>query len=123
MPVYRGWNAKIYKDGTLLGYAQSVTFDIENNLEAYYEIGSRTPVDLVEGNQEVTGTIERLWVDTTLLSLVSGSTLTEFTIDVYVGTMKVKMEGCKTETGSIDVPQDGEIRGSYDFRAKSITVS
>jgi len=127
MAPFRGWMAKVYKDGVLLGYCQSVTVDVASNLEPYYEIGSRTPVSLIEGNQEVTGTLERLWVDTTLLNLVSGtSTLDEFTLVFYAstatGSPKITLTGCKAESGSIDIPQDGELTESIDFRAKNITV-
>jgi len=128
MVVYRGWNALIKKDGTILGYCQRVTVDIAANIEPYYEINSRTPIALVEGNQEITGTIERLWVNSDLLNLVAGtSSLTEFTLEFYnttaTGGIKVTLSGCKPDAGSLEIPQDAELTESFDFRAKGITVT
>ena len=115
-------------DGTELGYAQSVTVDIASNLEPYYKIGSREPIALVEGNQEITGTIDELFVNKDLLEYVTGSgALTEFTVTFYnttgTGGVKVTLSGCKMESGSIEIPQDGELTGSYDFRAKTISIT
>jgi len=123
MTVYKGWNAKIYKDGVQIGLADSASVEIATNLEAYYEIGSRVPTDLVEGNQEVTGSISKAWIDTHYLALVTNSTtLYEFNLCFEVGNMKLYCYSCKFERGSIDIPQDGFLKEDYDFRAKEVAV-
>lgn len=137
MQVFKGWNAKIYfsAGGTidpsgLLGYADSASVEIASGLEAYYEVGSRQPVELVEGNEEITGSFSRAWVNTDYLNFMGagGSTLTEFALEFQVvrpgsSTMFVYCYACKFETGSLDIPQDGILKEDYDFRAKSIHLS
>ena len=126
--VYKGWNAKIYKDGVLIGYCDSASVDIATGLDPYYEIGSRVPSYLTEGNQEVTGSISKAWIDTDYLALVVGtSTLTEFDLvfkasSSQSGAPWIYCYDCKFESGSLDIPQDGVLTESYDFRAKSVGV-
>ena len=125
MPVYKGWNAKIYKDGVQVGYADSASVEIATNLEGFYEIGSRQPTDLVEGNEEVTGSFSKAWIDTNYLSLVTSSgSLTEFDLAFKIGTSgpTVYCYDCKFERGALDIPQDGFLKEDYDFRAKSIAL-
>lgn len=124
MPVYKGWNAKIYLDGVQIGYADSASVEITTNLEAFYEIGSRQPIDLSEGNEEVTGSFSKAWIDKNYLSLVtSEGALTEFDLcfEVVSGP-KVYCYNCKFERGALDIPQDGFLKEDYDFRAKSIAL-
>ena len=127
MPVYKGWNAKIYKDNQQLGYADSASVEIATNLEAFYQLGSRMPVELSEGNEEVTGSFSKAWIDKNYLILVSpGNTvLTEFDLCFTLGTgpdVYVYCYDCKFEKGSLDIPQDGFLKEDYDFRAKTVTL-
>jgi len=124
--VYKGWNAKIYKEGVLIGYCDSASVDIATGLDPYYEIGSRTPSYLTEGNQEITGSISKAWIDINYLNLVIGTgSLTEFdlTFKAYTsGAPWIYLYDCKFESGSLDIPQDGVLTESYDFRAKTVGV-
>jgi len=127
MPVYKGWNAKIYKDGMQVGYSDSASIEIATNLEAFYQLGSRMPVELSEGNEEVTGSFSKAWIDKNYLILVSpGNTvLTEFDLCFTLGTgpdVYVYCYDCKFEKGSLDIPQDGFLKEDYDFRAKTVTL-
>jgi len=127
MPVYKGWNAKIYKDGVQVGYSDSASIEIATNLEAFYELGSRMPVELSEGNEEVTGSFSKAWIDKNYLALVSpGNTvLTEFDLCFTLGTgpdVYVYCYDCKFEKGALDIPQDGFLKEDYDFRAKTVTL-
>jgi len=128
MPVYKGWNAKIYKDNQQLGYADSASVEIATNLEAFYQLGARVPVELSEGNEEITGSFSKAWIDKNYLSLVSpgGETaLTKFDLCFTLGTgpdVSVYCYDCKFEKGALDIPQDGFLKESYDFRAVRITL-
>jgi len=125
MPVYKGWNAQIIKDGVVIGKADSASVEIATNLEAYYEIGSRVPTDLIAGNQEVTGSISKAWIDTNYLSLVTGSgSLSEFNLYFkIVNGPTIYCYNCKFERGAVDIPQDGWLKEDYDFRAKSVALA
>lgn len=122
----KGWNAKIYKDNFQIGYADSASVEIATNLEAFYELGSRQPIDLAEGNEEVTGSISKAWIDKNYLSLVTGAgVLTDFDLCFTMGTgpdVYVYAYDCKFEKGSLDIPQDGFLKEDYDFRAKTIAL-
>lgn len=126
MAVYKGWNAKIYQDGTEIGYCDSVSVDVATGLEPYYEIGSRQPKALVAGNEEITGSMSRAWIDTAMLALLSSGNmeLTQFDLTFQAGSggdaMYVYLYDCKFETGTVDIPQDGFLTQDFDFRALSI---
>jgi len=123
MTVYKGWNAKIKKGGAEIGLCESASVDIATGLDAYYEIGSRVPAGLIEGNQEVTGSISRAWINKDYLLLVSGTgTLDSFDLSFEISGTTINCYSCKFETGSIDIPQDGVLKEDYDFRANSIGI-
>jgi len=125
--VYKGWNAKIYIDGILLGNCESAKVDIATGLEPFYEIGSRTPSTLVEGNQEVTGSFSRAWINIDYLRFVTATgKMNDFEIvfkaDEVAGAPWIYCYNCKFEKGAIDIPQDGFLMEDYDFRATSIGI-
>jgi len=127
MSVYKGWRAKIYLDGSIIGLVESVTCEVTSGVEPYYEVGSRTPAALVEGNQEITGTITKAWVNNNILSLITGTgTLSVFDLVFkaanVTGAPWIYIYNCKLETGAIDIPQDGFLMEDYDFRGESIAV-
>jgi len=136
--VFKGWNAKIYirtdAGWNEVGFAESVTLEIATGVEPYYGIGSRQPATLVEGNEEITGTLTRAWVNVDYLTLLGagGAALTEFDLLFKAGEVAgfpaseqpwVYVYNCKFETGSLDVPQDGFLTEDYDFRAMSVHIT
>lgn len=134
--VFKGWNAKIFiRTGggawAEVGFADSVSLEIATNVEPYYGIGSRQPETLVEGNEEITGSLSRAWVNKDYLSLLGagGNALTEFDLVFQAGATTgasgapwIYVYNCKFETGSVDVPQDGFLTEDYDFRAMSVDI-
>jgi len=132
MPVYKGWHAEIQirkPAGTgspvTVGRAESASLDIASGLEPYYEIGDREAKELVEGNVEITGTLTRAWIDSKLIALLDltpANVLADFDLFFFADpakTMYVYALGCKAETTSFDITQDGFLMQDLDFRAKS----
>jgi len=124
MPVIKGFKAELYMDGTKIGKAESVTIDIDMGLEEYYEVGSPWPI-LVQGPQVITGTIDKLWIDTDMLEMAVGTTkdLVETTFNITVWHKDTKEPNihlyfCRVETLSFDIPADGFVTESLDFRAE-----
>ena len=118
MAVVKGWQAAVYKDGTAIGRATGVTIDISRNPERVYEFDSQDPVEVVTGNREISVTIEKFWVDTTYLDLLTASgSISSFTLLAYKqvasGEPYIQLD-CYVESGSIEIPQDG-------FLTESIT--
>ena len=133
--VFKGWNAKIYvRVGAgawqEVGQADSAAVEIASGVEPYYGIGSRIPETLVEGNEEITGSMSRAWVNIDYLALLGagGNALTAFDLVFKAGATTantgpwIYVYGCKFETGSLDIPQDGFLTEDYDFRAISIAT-
>jgi len=129
MAVYKGWNAKILIDGNEIGFAESTSVEIATGLEPYYEIGNRQPATLIAGNEEITGSMSKAWVNTDYLNLVApgNAALTEFDLVFKAGTAAgspwIYCYNCKFETGSLDIPQDGFLTEDYDFRAQSVYIT
>lgn len=126
--IYKGWNAKLLQNSTEIGYAESVTVDISTGAEAYFELGAATAKEIVAGNVEISGTIDRAWVDTKLLVLIGSprGSLGEFSIKVSVADTTpnvLTVTGCKPEAVSFDIPQDGFLTHSFDFIAKDFSIT
>jgi len=136
--VFKGWNAGIYiRLGAgawqKIGFAEAVSLEISTGVEPYYGIGSRQPETLVEGNEEITGSMSRAWVNIDYLALLGagGNALTTFDLVFKAGATTsesapapwVYVYNCKFETGTVDVPQDGFLTEDYDFRAMSVHVT
>ena len=72
--LFKGHEATVTTDslgGAALGKVQSITLNINNNLEAFFKIGSRTADTIKEGNLNLTGSITMALVDKTeVLDLV-----------------------------------------------------
>ncbi len=131
--VFKGWNARIYisldkSTWNQVGFAESVTLEIATGVEPYYGIGKRVPETLVEGNEEITGSLSRAWVNIDYLTLLGsgGVSLTNFHLVFRTGEPSGNLGpycyvyDCKFETGSLDIPQDGFLTEDYDFRAISV---
>jgi hypothetical protein len=117
-----------YKYAKTVGYATGISITHNPNLEAFYEVGSREPKVIKEGNIEITGTVDRAFVDRDMLGKESYTgELGEFTLEVYPegvgeGKPKITLSGVKFSGWTFDMPQDGWITESSDFIAKSIAV-
>lgn len=129
--VYKGWNAKIFLDNLEIACAESVSVDVACNTDDYYCIGSRTPYATMPGNFEITGSMDHAWVNIYYLALLGITTIPPstpakfwlcFKASTDVGAPMVYLYDVAFESASIDIPQDGVLKESYDFRAGSIWV-
>jgi len=128
--VYKGWNAKLFIDDLEIACAESASVDVASNMDAYYCIGSRFAFSIMPGNFEITGSITHAWVNIYYLSLLGLSDPTAmppkfkmvFKASTEVGAPMVYLYNCMFEKGSLDIPNDGVLKESYDFRAESIWV-
>ena len=126
MTVIKGHRAILHKDGVAIGYTESISVDITRNVDPFYEHGSPRPQALIEGNEEITGSISRAWVDWNLLDAIlkTGNTaLDEFNITIYSRASELGsilyLYYCKISDTSLDIPQDGFLMKDIDFRARS----
>jgi len=70
--IYKGFNVHVTIAGVIVGRGQEINFTINNNMEPYYEIGSRNPW-YVEGNFDCRGTLRGMVFDTMKMRLAMGS--------------------------------------------------
>jgi len=124
MPVYRGWNAKIYIDGVEVGYLQEVSLTIDESLEPYYPAMQRTVDRFIPGPLKIEGRFSRGWVNNDYLKLVSSTgTLTEFDLIVKIDSGPViYVYNCVLKKGNISIPQAGFLIEDYEFVAKSVYI-
>lgn len=125
--VFKGFKAKILVSGSEVGRAQSVTVDINNNVDTAYEIGRKNPAAIIEGPREMTGTIERFWVDMWLstLFLPQSAQASLPTFNILLQPDKTNnsqpgsliLGGVISENGHYSITQDGITADSLDFRA------
>jgi len=107
----------------------TVSPSFENNVEAAYELGSRDPKSLEEGNIEITVTISKYYKDNTWAQRAGvGSTgeLTEYYMRVYPkgtgsGKPYVTFLG-KFGNWDLSEDQDGYVTESLEFAGRAVTV-
>ena len=135
--VFKGFRAKIVLSGSPtavsggiggeVGRAQSVTVDITNNVDTAFEIGRKNPAAIIEGAREITGTLERFWVDMALASVFlprsDQAVLPTFSIqmdvnkDDFSNPGRLVIGGAIAEGGGFEVTVDGITADNLDFRA------
>jgi len=133
-----------YSYQTIVGRAQGVSIDYANNVEALYELagypgsGGRGPAAIKEGNIEMTGTVEKAYVDRDLIGKAVGRLkegsgmagykgLPEFTMYVYPegktsGLRRAVLAGVKFDTYTFDISQDAWLMEDTKFAFKTITL-
>jgi hypothetical protein len=129
--VYKGWKGKIMMGDTLteVGDATSVTIDIDQDTDEYLAIGKLQPICIVPGSIHITGSIEKAWVDSSLVKLfgINGTgdaSSVRFTVYAYEANASgpyVYIWNCYSEKVSISMPADDFMTNSIDFRGEYFT--
>jgi hypothetical protein len=114
---------------------KSVKVDYNYSLEPYYSIEDPNVNPFELGNLglvEVSGTIEKAWINTYYLRLLfGGDSLTfpnaEFDMrlqaSIEMNTPVFYLYKCRFKKGSINIPANGVLEESYDFIAQSAGTS
>ena len=131
----KGWRGKLRVATTEVGLTTdepdilSVTPGIENNVEAAYELGSRDPQSLEEGNIELTVSIEKYYKDNTWAGYAgvgSSGALTEYYVRIYPkGTSSTKPYVTylgKFGNWELGQEQDGFATETLEFTGKAVSV-
>jgi hypothetical protein len=118
-----------------IGYVQSISPSVSNNLENVYEIGSREPVEIKEGNIDISLDMTRCFIDLSLVSVVIHKdsdadewlAQNEFDIEVYpagdTGGNPLMIIRGKFGDYSLDMSQDGILMDSITFTGRTITLT
>jgi len=130
-PVLVGWKAKLlYSPGgagdfEVIGEAESVSFDIDMDVMDYFAIGKKEPLAIEAGGVTCSGTIDKAWVDTKMLQLIYGTPTEKLPVRFHIyayqnvsGGPHIYFWNCYAESVSVDIPADGFMTESIDFRAE-----
>jgi len=112
------------------GYIDGVGTDLDGGLEELYELGSRLPQEINEGNVKMSLSIEKKFVDGTWAGYAGVGQTDMLPPEKYVGLYpfgygsgKVEIV-CKGKFGNwrLSAPQDGYVTESLDFVVESISI-
>lgn len=123
MSAKRFWEGHLMKAGSEIGFANG-TISIDRGLQTFYSIGSYDVSARREAQREITGTIEHGFIDiatfaTGAFGTVGNPSLT-FDISASMSDNAIVLSGCSIESYDLELPADGWITETINFRAKSI---
>jgi hypothetical protein len=118
----RSWEGHIIKDSTEVGFANG-SVSIDRGLQIFTQIGDYDLTARREAIREITGTIEHGFIDISLFATGALQTsLNPLTFDIAASFSadSIVLSGCSIESWDIELPQDGWITETVNFRAKTI---
>jgi hypothetical protein len=121
-----GRNARLYKDGTVIGYGKNISVKASAELIKEYSMDALTPAIVAPGKQSFKWSAEKLYVDGSFMTLLLAGT--EFDIvfsptgsptgtpyETWTDCVVLSVERTAGETGGVIEKVEGE--------AESVTVS
>jgi len=118
----RTWEGHILKGAVEIGFANG-SISIDRGLQIFTQIGDYDMTARREAIREITGTIDHGFIDVSLFGSAALSTLVNpvsFDIAASFSDTAIVLSGCSVESWDLDLPQDGWITESVNFRAKTI---
>lgn len=128
MTIYRGKDAKVKKNGIVIGLVSEVKVDISRDLVSYYSINSRETQEIVKGKESVTGSLKRFYVNKELMELVCESgTLDSFDLALRVSSdninfLNLYLYYCKFTNGSVKVSTGEVLTEDFEFIGKTYST-
>ena len=124
---------------TPIGRATGVTVRVTNDVKPFHELGQRFPTELRPGNIDVSGTIERAYINGALLKLMLGDAADSRPAATFVSpsfNLSVRLEnpslpgvastvtvmGVKLNEWHYDLPEDDFAMEKVGFRALWVKV-
>jgi len=135
MVIYHGTEGTIQIGSTEIGLIQEFTIDINNNIDPVKVMGMRKADQLVEGQQDATGTLNKAWINAELMNYATASgnisgrlpTFNLFLQPSYgasgiptSGIPYLKAYNCKINTISIKAPKDDIHMEDAEFMAEYV---
>lgn len=126
-------------DLTPVGRATGVTIQVFSDLKPFHELGQRYPSELRPGNVDVSGTIDRAFINGALLKMMLGDAAKSRPQGSFVNpsfNISLRLEnparsgisstvtayGVKLENWSYAIPEDDFVMEKVNFRALWISV-
>lgn len=119
---------------TPVGRATGVTVRIDSDLKPFHELGQRYPTELRPGNVNVSGSIERAYINGALLKMLLGEAASSRPGGTFISpsfNLSLRLEnpakagtastvtvyGVKLENWTFDIPEDDFVMEKVGFRA------
>lgn len=109
---YGGLFRHKFASGSAIGFANVLSYTVEENVEGYKGVGRRIPYIMKPGSKETTIHIEGLWIDSGAMlmflqqSQVSGN-IASFGLGASGTDMGVAFSGCRLTTTNIEFNSEG----------------
>jgi len=120
-----GRNAKIFLDGTEIGYAEGVTLSISSDLIKEYKIGSDKPAVLEAGNKTFEISIDMMYIDKSYAEKVLGGDTVTVEIapsgSTATGEEKITVSSVVFSSWELTIAQDGVIMERVSGEGKSVS--
>ncbi len=124
---------------TPVGRASNVEVRVSSDLKPFHELGQRYPTELRAGNVNVSGSMERAYINGALLKLLLGDAATSrpagaflaptFNLDLRLENparpgvfSAVTVHGVKIENWTYSIPEDDFVMEKVDFKALWVSV-
>lgn len=124
---------------TPVGRATGVTIHVQSDLKPFHELGQRYPTELRPGNVNVSGSIDRAFINGALLKMMLGDAAKSRPQGTFVNpsfNISLRLEnpakagtsstvtayGVKLENWSYAIPEDDFVMEKVNFRALWISV-
>jgi len=124
---------------TPVGRATGVTVRVDSDLKPFHELGQRYATELRPGNVNVSGTIERAYINGALLKMFLGDAASSRPAGTFISpsfNLNLRMEnpakagtsstvtlyGVKLESWNYTIPEDDFVMERVDFRALWLSV-
>ena len=133
--MFKGFEGTILLNGDPVGRVETFSVDINNNLDRFFEVGSRIAAELKEGNFEVSGSINSGFINKAKLELAIGNdgitmvkqgripemTLLGKLVNSNTGKAEwVTLKGVKFGTWSFEIGASDWVMENVDFDAINI---
>ncbi len=127
MTSYRGSDGELMKDGVTVACVSSFSVEEAPNIDPVYEMGSRNVQEFKKGNNEITGSFDKLYVNTDYLDDIDTDTVVTYKFEGVVstsaGSVTITMSEVTLTSWSWELPADDWVTESVDFQAKELTTS
>jgi hypothetical protein len=124
---------------TPVGRASGVDVRVESDVKPFHELGQRYPTELRSGNVNVTGTIQRAFINGALLKLLLGDAAASRPAGTFVNpafnislraenparpgvSSTVTVHGAKIDEWAYDLPEDDFVMEQVSFKGLWISV-
>lgn len=110
------------KAGTEVGFANG-SISIDRGLLTFYQVGTYDMTARREAKREITGTIEHGFIDIATFATGAFGTVANpltFDISASMSDNAIVLSGCSIESYDLELPADGWITETINFRAKTI---